>query len=352
MSEEKVEVIFGLGTANQFSPNWTSLLGRKSLDELCHYIEVETSLKDRQRISKHMRFGVYYSRRITRELVIERRPVLTGYVDNVDLECSAKRSIFKFNGRSAARNIVDSKWSATIRGKTLFGVVKTIADQFGIECFLLGTQSGPGGKATDYTGLIEDFSFENESPWPLIQQEAANQGVLVTSSQTGGLYVWKVATGLNRWGFALKEGQNGTTFKDQESGSNQFHKYIFKGDGLTSEGYDRTCRDTSRILTVNLPDRNLTQAKLDRRVKTEIRRRRERKIVMGVSSWALPSALIEINSRKDRNYEIFWETNFLTPVQIQTLAIDATLLTSQIEYRADKSTMSCDVQLSNPEEFQ
>jgi len=345
MSDEKVEVIFGKGTAKEFIPNWTSLVGRKSLDELCHYIEIETDVADRKRIAKHMKFGIYYSRTVNKGLSIVRKPVLTGLVDNVDLESSSKRSSFKFNGRSAARNIVDSKWSDTIKGKTLFGVVKAIGSKFGIECAMLGT-----GR-TDTTAVIEEFAFENESPWELVQQEAANQGFLVTSNQIGGLYVWKLASGQNEWGFTVKEGENITSFKDSESGSNQFYKYILKADGIQEEGKDDTCLDTTRVLTLNLPDRDMKKEKLKRRVETEIRRRRERRISVGLASWALPSELIEANSKRPGGNEIFWELNFLTPVQIPTLGIKDNLITSQVEYRADKASMSCDVQLSNPKEY-
>jgi prophage tail gpP-like protein len=352
---EFAEVIFGLGTSSQYIPSWTKLKVRKTLDELVHTIEVETAISDRPKITKHARFGVYYS---NTDLGISRRPVSTAFVDNIDIDSSSKSNRFLFNGRSAARDIIDSKWSATITGKTLFELCWFFANQFGIKQLNANRQLEVAcyhiGSKTDPTSLVSEFSFEAESPWEKLQQEAANQGFIITSSQIGGLYVWRVPTaGSNQWGFQLKEGQNISSFRDQDSGAQQFYKYTIKADDLESVGYDKTCPITARELVLNLTDVNMTKEKLSRRVKTEIRRRRERRVGVTVGTWTLPAQRIRENQvkYKDTGHEVFWEVNFLTPVEIPSLAVSDTLLTSQVELTADRSSMSADIQLSRPEEY-
>ncbi|WP_020613099.1 hypothetical protein [Sediminispirochaeta bajacaliforniensis] len=312
--------------------HWLSVYIRKSLDEICHYIEVELPTSERSKVEKHQHISVYYSNPMVK------RNVTMGFIDDISLDNTARDEKLVVTARSAARDIIDSSWSDEITDKTLLGVVKYIADRFSIDVSCMPTSNG------DFTKLVSSFAWENESPWQKLIQAADNQGFILTSSQTGGLYIWEVAGGVRKEGFKLIEGQSVRSIKDSDKGSEQYHTYVIKGpDGNSVTAYDKSCQN-NRILTLNLTDQTITKDQLSRRAETEIRRRRERRITVSVADWGLSLAQLKKLGNLSGK-EIFWETNFLTPVKLPSLSIEANLLTSQIEYKADAKSMSCDIQL-------
>ena len=318
--------------------NWVRVYVRKSLDEICHYMEIRLPKSERAKIEKHQHIAVYYANSLVE------RNLTMGYIDNISLDSTAKEETLIVTARTAARDIIDSSWSDEIRNKTLLGVTSYVANPFDIDVTCMPTNEG------DFTSLISTFGWENESPWQKLIQAADNQGFILTSSQIGGLYIWKVASGVRREGFKLIEGQSVRAIKDVDEGSEQFYKYIIKGPDESITAYDKTCSRSGRVLTINLTDQSITKEQLQRRAETEIRRRRERRVTVTCPDWGLSeNQLKKLGSLSGK--EIFWETNFLTPVTLPSLDIDANLLTSQIEYNADNKNLSCDIQLVNREAY-
>ncbi len=320
---------------------WTRLYVRKSLDEICHIIDVDIPLRERSKVREHQHISVYFT-----EGQIERN-VTMGYIDTITVEGTAQKQAFKITGRSAARDIIDSQWSGEIRDTTLFGIVKKFAADFGLSTdntVYLPTNT------PDPTKSVPLFAWENESPWQKLVQEADNQGFIISSNQANGLYVWKVASGARPEGFRLVEGQTVTDIKSAADATQQFYKYIIKGPyGTEVTGFDKTCPN-KRILTLNLTDQTISQEQMKRRCETEIRRRMERRITVTTPGWGLAADQLKSLGSLAKK-EIFWEVNFLTPVILPTLGINATLLTSQVEYNADAKSQSCDIQLVNREAY-
>jgi len=339
---EKVSVIVsprtGASTFGEPFPSpWTRVYFRKSLDEICSYLEIETDPGERRRIKTHDQIQI----RLSNDYVD--RPVVTGLVDNIESESSSRKKTMKITARSAARDLIDSTWSGSItKPKTLLEIVSQIAQPFGIKVYHI-PQTSNGTK------LVQTFEWENESPWQKLIQEADNQGYLITSNQIGHLYVWPVATGKRLEGFSLVEGAGIVSIRDHESGAEQFNKYVFNGADKTATRTDSACK-TSRVLTLNLTDKELDAAALDRRIKTEMLRRRNRRLTIGVRNWGLPeSALSKMATFKEK--EVLWEINFFTPVKIPSMGIDANMLVSQVEGRADARSIGCDIQLASPEAY-
>ncbi len=322
---------------DSFQLPWTRVYFRKSLDEICHYLEIETDPAERRRIKAHDQVQI----RLHNGYVD--RAVTTGLIDNIESESFSRKKVMKITARSAARDLIDSTWSDTIEDPhSLLWIVSYIAKPFNISVFHIP-------KAPDKTKLVQSFAWENESPWQKLIQEADNQGYLITSSQWGDLYVWPVATGTRLEGFSLMEGAGIVSIRDHESGAEQFAKYVFKGAEKTATRTDAACK-TSRVLTLNLTDKKLDAAALDRRIKTEMFRRRNRRLTIGVRNWGLPeSTLSKMATFKEK--EVLWEINFFTPVKIPSMGIDANMLVSQVEGRADARSMGCDIQLASPEAY-
>lgn len=321
---------------------WKRVYIRKSLDEICHYIEVDLPFSERSKVKKHQHISVYYTNAAVS------RNVTMGYIDAISINEDAQRQVYTVVARSAARDIVDSQWSGEIRNTTLYNIVYKLAKEFG-TISLKDTVYIPTNTA-DPTKIVACFSWENESPWQKLVQEADNQGVIITSNQANGLYVWTVASGSRPEGFSLVEGQTVTNIRNDDNGTQQFYKYILKGPyGLETTGFDKTCPN-NRILTLNLTDQNISLEQMKRRCETEIRRRRERRITVTCPGWGLSEAHLKSLGSLDKK-EIFWECNFLTPVKLPGIGVDATLLTCQIEYFADEKTEHCDVQTVNREAY-
>ena len=281
--------------------SWRRVMVRKSLDEICHYVEVEIPESERSLVHKHGIIQVrYLSRYITegRDAYAGKygfHPVTTVYIDYIDEEAQKDTHGIVVTGRSAARDIIDSKWSGTIPGQpTLLQILRQIAGEFGLEeneVLCLPTTAG------DITKPVFSFSWETESPWAKLLTVADAQGLIITSSQLGGLYIEQPARSACSWGFAIEEGVNVRHPRRSESGMDQYHDYIVNCNGKQGTAVDVTCPN-KRKLTINLSDFIIDQEKLDRRAKTEMLRRREDRVVCTLSGWGLTEAQIDTEARR------------------------------------------------------
>jgi len=168
---------------------WKRILVRKSLDEICHYLELEIPVSERSKIHKHDRLSVLFENPYIKDSVPNiphsygKRLVTTVLVDELSDTTDTASKFITVVGRSPARDIIDSTWSGRESG-TLFNVIKRIAGKFDDIPVAQFPDDG-----IDHTENITSFSFENESPWTKMMNEASNQGYIFTSSEIGGLYL-------------------------------------------------------------------------------------------------------------------------------------------------------------------
>ncbi len=320
---------------------WQSVTVRKSLDDICHSLELVLPVSQREKIHKHDTVRVYYANKhITDNQGI--RPVTTILVDEIKDNIDTSKSVTVL-GRSPARDLIDSSWSENFGGApTLLEIIQSIGQKFNIEVnHIPTTQNG--------TQAVSNFSFTDESPWTKLLNEAENQGYIFTSSQSGGLYLTKQARYAEEWGFKLTEGMNIKSIEKTENGAEQFHEYIVKGKGKEISVIDRKC-NTKRVLTISLTDMFVAEEKLRMRGKTEMLRRRENTVSVTVSGWGLNDLQI---AKLGNTYhkEIFYEPNFLIPVKIPSAGINDILLTKSVEYTANQNTFEARVELINKEAY-
>lgn len=321
---------------------WRKIKVRKSLDEICHYMELEIPASERNKIHKHDKVEV----RCFNELIKDsdhRRRITTVIVDEItDITDTAQKGLMII-GRSPARDIIDSTWSGIIpHQQNLEYVAGKVAEPFGIKVQRMPTNSPE-------TGPVFSFSWENESPWQKLIAEADNQGYIFTSNEAGDLYLWRVAVGIRDEGFSLSEGSNIRNIQTTENGAEQFHEYVARASFREARIIDNTCRN-NRKMTINITDEATSQESLERRVLTEMLRRRENRTTVTVSGWGLSDAQIQALGETIRK-EVFWNPNFLIPVKIPFSGLDGNLLISQAEYQADESSMSAAITLVNPEAY-
>jgi prophage tail gpP-like protein len=325
---------------------WRKIKVRKSLDEICHYMELELPASERDKIHKHYKIEVrLHSVYITPDDNPDgTKRVTTVMADAVtDVTGTAQKGLLII-GRSPARDIIDSTWGDIIlNSQNLEYVAGKVAERFGIKVQRMPTNSPE-------TGPVFSFSWENESPWQKLIAEADNQGYIFTSNEAGDLYLWKVAVGPRDEGFSLTEGSNIRNIQATENGAEQFHEYVVKGGGHPpAREIDSTCKN-NRVMTINLTDPMVSKGTLGRRALTEMLRRQGNRTTVTVSGWGLSESHIKAWGSTHQK-EIFWNPNFLIHVKIPSSGLDDNLLISQVEYQADESSMTTALTLVNQKAY-
>jgi len=365
MSEEKVWVtVTGYRNGKEEKtvfPHWQRVYIRKSLDEICHYAEFEAGEVDAPNIHAHDKVMIEYG---TGDF---KRLVTTVYVDTKKRVLNNQKFSYLFTCRSAARDIIDSSWTDDIgrTGNILFShAVYKIASVFSIPIAVFGVDSlgrsvnvNPESATNNPTTMISVFSWKNESPWAKLLQEADSQGILLSSSETGGLYIWKVASAERTEGFRLDQDKNIEEFEEEEDGTQQFNSYVFIGaenhrGAPTAKAEDTTCPN-KRIMTVNVPDVSISLPRLNQRALTEKNRRACKKIRCRVTGWGLNEQQLSALGKDRTGKQTLWDVNFLIPVKIPKLGVTDTTneerpsrkLINQVEFAVEKDAVSCTLQL-------
>jgi prophage tail gpP-like protein len=334
---------------------WRNIKIKKSLDNICHTLELEMPLSEHDKVSRHDMITVRYDNPSIHK---DFGYVTTVLVDEVTKSMDSEKSSVLVIGRSPARDIIDSTWTDTYDGLTLLKLTKKIAAEFGItQCFFIPNDTG--NDEYDPTKDVPSFSCENESPWMKLLAEADKQGLIITANEAGGLYVWKIS-GQTWWDdFQLIEGQNIKSIEWKENGAEQYCKYLINPEAPDSPPAetDPTC-SKHRKLTLDLPDPDLDDdEKIKRRAKTEMLRRRETRVTVTVPGWGLTDAQIQKIQKENGSVartEIFWGLNLLIPVTMPTFGYRdiVKLLVAEVEYEASAASMSSTLTLVNKEAYQ
>jgi len=315
---------------------WRSIKIRKSLDEICHTLELEIPTTERLKVGRHNRLEVRGVNNLVKDSGGKRR-VTTVLVDEIKSNADVTKNSLMVVGRSPARDIIDSTWTEDYGEQTLREVTKKIGGKFGIICDTFPTDQ------PDPTKDVDAFSITNESPWTKLINEADKWGYIFTSNEAGNLYLWPVDAGNRQEPFHVTEGVNAKNVRWTENGSEQFHEYVVIGGDSEARVTDDTCPG-NRILTIDLNDFFIGETELEFRAKAEKKRRKESKTTVTVPDWGLTDKQI-ISMGETLGREIFWIPNILIPVKIPTLGLDTKLLISEVEYTATADTMSCDITL-------
>jgi len=321
---------------------WRHIKIKKSLDDICHTLELEIPASERAKVHKHERIKVLYENQYVRDSG-GKRQVATVLIDEITAGADTSKHSLLVIGRSPARDIIDSTWTGSLANMTLYEITKKIAKKFGIACNYFPLDK------KDPTNKVSIFSWENESPWAKLITEADNQGFILTSNEAGGLYNWKPQGTVRREKFHLTEGRNIKTIEWKENGAEQYHEYIVNGGGGTVRITDDSCNN-NRVLTINLTNPGIEAGKLRRRAETEMRRRRENRVTVTVSGWGLTDTQIQ-NLGETKEMELFWMPNFLIPISMPSLGLKDNLLIAEVEHEASTETMSSTITLVNKDAY-
>ena len=307
---------------------WRHIIIKKSLDDICHTLEMEIASSERTKIQRHNKIEVRYQNSLVKDSqAAGGRRVTTVLVDEITEVADSQKHSIKVLGRSPARDIIDSTWSEDFYDITALDLTREIGKRFGIQCHALPPS------IADQMEPLYAFCIENESPWIKLISAADNEGYILTSNEAGNLYFWQVSAAVRDEGFRLVEGSNIKSIELKENGAEQFHEYIVMGCWADVKVIDDTCPG-GRILTMDITDPDFPEAKLQRRAETEMRRRREIRATITVPGWGLTDEQIERLGAVTEGKEIFWVPNLLIPVIVPSMGVDARLLISEVEQEA------------------
>jgi len=99
---------------------WRNIKIKKSLDEICHTLELEIPASERTKVHKHERIEVRYENSFVRDSG-GKRLVTTVLIDEITAGADVEKHSVMVIGRSPARDIIDSTWSGLLVNMSLFG---------------------------------------------------------------------------------------------------------------------------------------------------------------------------------------------------------------------------------------
>jgi prophage tail gpP-like protein len=320
---------------------WRHINIKKSLDNICHTLELEIPASERPKVHKHDKIEVRCENSLVKDSRGKRR-VTTVMVDEITATAGVSKHNALVMGRSPARDIVDSAWTGPLRTATLYQITKEICDKFSIGCVYFPEDG------SDPTRQVTMFSWDNESPWTKLITEADSQGFMLTSDEGGGLCI-RQPEGKPREAekFYLAEGRNVETIEWKENGAEQYHEYIINGGYGKESAIDDTCNN-NRVLTINLTNPIIDPERLRRRALTEMNRRKENRVTVTVPGWGLTDMQIKNNLGENTvKKEIFWVPNLLIPISMPSLGLSDNLLIAEVEQEAGPEIMSSTITLVN-----
>lgn len=336
--------------------NFQRLYVRLSMDEICHYMELDVAENVAVQIKKHSRLQIYYS------MAGHERLVSTIVVDSVSRLLNAESVSYRVTGRSPARDILDSSWSEQLSGMTLYECVKHVAGRFGLDAKYFSANGA------DPSSTLESFEWENESPWQKLVSAAMGQEFLLYSSQVGGIYLNKVAGRARPEGFSLVGNKNIEEISVETSGEQQFYEYVLRSEAGEAQVFDYSVPKNARgrILTLNMSDSTMSLEDLQRYARVQMRRRSCEKVTVRLTGWGLSAEQLSgVRVMADKAYrsnaayqnlserqkaglygfETLWGLNYYVPIKSEKHGLDKKLLTCQVEYSVEGDAISCNVQL-------
>jgi prophage tail gpP-like protein len=140
---------------------WRHIKIKKSLDDICHTLELEIPAGERAKIHRHEKIEARYENSLVKDSGGRRR-VATVMVDEITAGADVSKHSVMIMGRSPARDIVDSAWGGDNDGfllnNTLYRITKHICGKFKIACGIIPKDQG------DITEPVAVFPGRTKAP--------------------------------------------------------------------------------------------------------------------------------------------------------------------------------------------
>jgi prophage tail gpP-like protein len=276
-------------------------------------------------------------------VAIDDQVLITGYVDDANVQFDARYHALDVVGRDAAGDLVDCSVDSAPghwKNQTIAQIIADLCRPYKPSGLTVTAQ-------TDVGAPLEKFGVqEGEAVFDAIERACRYRGVLPVSSGTGG--IWLVKPGTERVPVALEEGKNILVGQKLSSMRDRFQNYTVKG---SDAGTDDSIPEQNSGPSAGAEDKNVKRyrplvviaenpcdtAQLKKRAIWEaaVRRGRADRIVITVQGWTHPGGV--------------WMFNKLVPVKSPGLKTDRELLIVAVNFSRDEQGTFTSLELCDPE---
>ena len=198
---------------------WTKISITRGLDQVAGTFELEVT--ERWPGQSELRFVEEGS---SCRVLVDDEPVITGYVDDLNIEYDAGSHTVSVSGRDKTCDIVDCCPPSTqLSGQNLVSLAKNLCAPFGIEVVSTVCPSTTAGVKTN----------EGDTVYDLLRQQAAAAAVLLYSNGAGNLVIGRAGT--DKAGAALVLGENIKKCSFSGSMKERFSDYTVRGQSAASD---------------------------------------------------------------------------------------------------------------------
>ena len=341
-TQDKLSGIAELRVAGVYYGGWKSLRVTRSIEQLAGTFELEIT----------ERWPGALQRRPIRpgepcQLLLDRVPVITGYVDTLMVDVDATRHTLRVSGRDKTGDLVDcsaayktGQWHKVKIDQLARDLLKPYDIKLVIDA------------GVDIGSALDSFSIqEGESVFECLERAARLKALLLTSNPEGDLVITRAGT--RRLDFGLVEGDNIKAARGEFSWKERFSSYTVKGQGrLGAEGDSMHSAATAKIADelitrprplIVLAEAHSKNAALRDRAEWErnVRRGRSARGSITVQGWVDPDGNI-------------WQPNTVVPVTSPMLWLDAAamLIVGCTYTLDDQGGTLTELAISQPEAFQ
>lgn len=276
------------------------------------------------------------------EVLIDETPVVSGYVDAVEVSIDGAQQVVQVAGRDATADLVDCSAVRTPgqwRGQRIERIAEDLAAPFGV----------PVRAAVDTGKPLTSFALqEGETVFEAIERAARIRALLLMTDGRGALVITRA--GLNRVAMPLVLGNNILAMRATLDMRDRFSAYTAKGQAPGSDLFNgpqvaqisaravdpQVTRYRPLVLVGDAPD---LAASLNQRVQWEANVR------------AANSTSVEITVAGWFHNDGLWEPNSLVYVSAPDVRLDDELLISAVEYSLDERGPLCTLSLTRADAF-
>lgn len=312
---------------------WTSVSIRRGIGQLAGTFDLSVSERwPGQTVPRPIQPGA------SCRVLIDGRPVITGYVDDVRMSYNGTSHEVTVSGRDKTCDLVDCcPPSMQLSGATLAGIARSLAAPFGIEVIdKAGTTAVPGFKPNP-----GDTCFE------ILEQLSRASGVFLTTDGEGRLVITRVST--NKAPVRLELGRNVREGKGTFSMRDRYSEITVLGQTAATETWNGV---------------SAAQQKTVVRDKAIPRHRPLVLVAEQEHAGANKRAQWEINTRYGKGntatYTVYgwmcgsdpWSPNVLVSIVDGFLGLDVTWLLGAVTLSLDAQGYRAELTLSPPEAYE
>lgn len=313
---------------------WTAISIKRGLEQVAGTFDLEVSVKwPGQETGWPIQTGDPC------RVLVDNIPVITGYVDDIDMSYDARAHTYKVTGRDKTADLVDCCPPSTqIKNASLPALARQWAALFGIEVVVQAECNKP------VPGFKSD---EGDTCFEMLEKLARANGVMLTSDGQGRLVITRA--GSTKAAIALRLGSNLLRFVLHKTLKDRFSQVTVKGQsGGSTRWNSGPCAQAKgvahdsqvprfRPLTIIAEQEEYGSAATRAQHEVNVRYGKSQSVSVTVNGWYAGAAL--------------WQPNVLADIQDVSGHVLETWLIAEVTWRLDAGGWISELTLHPKEAF-